>query len=254
MPTLADLAAELGIPAETLASKADVVQKWDGYFSSADQKIADAQKKLEDAQNLQKTIDEQIATFGINESTNIQLQANLAAIKAAKETLEQAGVKLDLKLPEPTKVDPDQDFRTKVVQGFTQMGQAMSVQNRYYQVFGKPMPDDPVSLADEAARNRMSLSDYAEKKYGFSSELQRKQEAELQAKINAGIEAGVKKYQEEHPSNAGHPDLNGGLPSNFPKMPAPRDAKDLRSFSSMTAREKIQSAMERANQAAKPAG
>lgn len=253
MPSLAELAQELGIPAETLASKADVVQKWDGYFSSADSKIADATKKLEDAQALQRTIDDQIATFGINESTNIQLQANLAAIKAAKETLEQAGVKLDLKLPEPTKVDADAMFRENVVKGFTQMGQAMSVQNRYYQVFGKPMPDDPVSLSDEAARNRMSLSDYAEKKYGFQSELQRKSEAELQAKINAGVADGVKKWQEEHPSVAGHPEMNGGLPSNFPKMPAPRDAKDLRSFAGMTAREKIQSAMERANQAAKPA-
>jgi hypothetical protein len=251
MPSLAEFEKSLGLEAGTLTSKPNAEATFSGYFSEAETKLAEAQRLTTDAQNLQRTIDEQIAKFGINESSVIQLQAQLAAVKAAHAELEKNGVKLDLNLPTnlPAVKDPQEAFRENVVKGFTQIGQAMSVQNRYYQTFGKPMPDDPVALADEAARNGMAYDAYAEKKYGFQAEAKRKAEAEVQARIDAGI----KKYQEEHPSNAGHPELNGGLPSNYPAMPKPREAKDLRQFSGLPAREKIADAMRRANEAAKSA-
>lgn len=251
MPTLAELETELGLAAGTLTAKPEVAEKWNGYFSDAESKAAAGQKALDDAKAIQATIDDQIARLGINEATVNSVQAQLAAIKAADETLRKNGVNLDLKLPEPAKVDPEKQFRDNVVRGFQQIGQTMAVQNRYFQVFGKPMPDDPVKLADDAAAARMSVADYAEKKYGFAAEQQKKADAELQAKIDAGIQAGVKKWQDEHPT----PQFGEGpgMPSNFPKMPAPRDAKDLRSFAGLTAREKIADAMSRANQAAKSA-
>ena len=252
MPSLAEFEQALGLEAGTLTSKPNAENTFKGYFAEADTRSAEAERKLREAQTLQATIDDQIAQFGITESTVNNLQATVAALKAAKETLDKNGVKLDLNIPEVTpKADPDQQFRQNVINGFTQIGQTMAVQNRYFQVFGKPMPDDPVKLADEAASARMSVADYAEKKYGFAAEQQRKADAELQAKIDAGIQAGVKKYQEEHPT----PQFGEapGMPSNFPKMPAPRDAKDLRSFAGLTAREKIADAMSRANQAAKSA-
>lgn len=252
MPTVAEIAAELGIPAETLAAKADVVNKWNGYFSEAENKSTQGAKALADAQALQQVIDQNIASFGITESTNIQLQAQIEALKAAQKTLADNGVKIDLNLPTaPAAKSADEQFREKVVAGFTQMGQALQVQNRYMSVFGKALPDDPVKLADEAAGNRMSVSDYAERKYGFAAEETRKS-TEAQAKREQEIrESAVREYREKNPSVAGHPELNGGLPSNYPAIPAPRDAKDLRTFAALPAREKIADAMNRAMQATK---
>lgn len=255
MPTLNELAAELGIPAETLAAKADVVTKWNGFFSDAESKAAAGEKAMNDARALQATIDTQIANFGINETTVAGLQAQVAALKAAQAELEKNGFKLDLKIPDlPNNTpDPVKNLETLIRNGFTQMGQTVDATNRYFRVFGKPLPEDPATLADKAAAQRLSVHDYMERTYNISAEERKQAEAAETAKLEAFAEKKLQAYKEANPSTAGNPNLNGGVPSNFPAMPKPRESKDIREFSSMSARDKIANAMQRANEAAKTA-
>jgi hypothetical protein len=255
MATIQEIAAELGIPAETLTAKADVVTKWNTHFAEADTETAEAARKLEEAQNLQRAVDDQIAKFAVNESSVIQLQAQLAAVKAAQVELEKNGVKLDLNLPTnvPEQKDPTAALLERVTGGFAQIGQAMAVQNRYFNVYGKALPDDPRVLADEANAHRMSLEAYANQKYSFAAEEQRKAAAASQKQMDDYAATKVKEWQEAHPSVMGHPELNGGMPSGYAAMPKPRETKDVRTFAALPTRDKIADAMRRATEAAKPA-
>jgi len=243
--TLAEIAAELEIPAETLAAKPDVVKKYDGLFAASDTAVAEAQRKLAEATALDRVVNENIASFGLTEANVEQLKASNAALTAALESVKKAGFS-GITIPDlpplgkkPT--DPMDDLKSLIVSGFTNVGQTLNVQNKYQRVFGRPMPDDPATLADEAAKMRMPVAQYAEQKYGFAKATA-KQEAEWKAK-------GAEEWKAAHPA----PTFGegGGLPSNHAQMPKPRDAGSVREFAGMTAREKITSAMKRANEAAK---
>jgi len=263
--TVAQIAAELGIDQATLASKAEIISRYDSQISGWEKSASEAQTTLQEAQKLkaqaetlQATIDQNIANFGINESTTIQLQAHLEAVKAAAKTLEEkGGVKLDLNLPtigaKPV-VDPMDNLKGLIVQGFTNINQTQEVNNRYLSLFGKPMPDSPSALADEAAQRRMSVTAWADQKYGLSTKQQEVQQAATAAHEKQIREDAVKEYREKNPSLAGNPDLNGGFPSNYPQVPQPRDGKTVREFAGMSTREKIQNAMSRAKEAVASSG
>lgn len=249
---LATLAAELGIDPAVLAAKPDVTAKWDGYLGNADARYAEAERLKKDAETLQATIDANIASFGVNEATNIQLQAQVDALTAAAKTLEEkGGIKLNLNLPNigtPAAKDPAKELTDLMTRGFSQIGATMAVSNRYASLFGKPMPDDPAKFGDEAAQARMSIADYAEKKYGFSAKEKEISDAAQKAHDDAIRTAAVKEYQDKYPSTAGHPELNGGYPSNYPAMPKPMEQKDFKSFSNMSTREKISAMVGRAQE------
>ena len=252
--TVEELAAELGIPAETLAAKPDVVKKWNSTFatteSNATQKLADAQKQLTDAQNLQRVIDENIRTAGLTETNMAQLQANNAALTAALESVKKAGFTgitiPDLPKPGTSTVDPMDTLKNTIVQGFTNIGQTLNEMNRYQRVFGAPLPEDPQTIADRAAAARLSVHDYVEQTYKVSAKETELATASRQKEMDAYAETKINAYKEAHPSTAGHPELNGGLPSNYPTMPKPREATSVREFASLPARQKIADAMQRA--------
>lgn len=263
--TVAQIAAELGIDQATLASKAEIISKYDNQFSTletsaskAQEQLAEAQRLKAQAETLQATIDQNIANFGINESTTIHLQAQLEAVKAAAKTLEEkGGLKLDLNLPTITPkapADPIDSLKNLIVQGFTNINQAQEVNNRYLSLFGKPMPDSPSALADEAAQRRLTVSQWADQKYGLANKAQevaQQEKAKYEAKLK---EDAIKEFREKNPSYAGNPELNGGFPSNFPQVPQPRDGKTVREFAGMSTREKIQNAMSRAREAVASSG
>jgi hypothetical protein len=264
MPTLKELAAELGIDAATLEAKKDVVTKWDGYFADAERKASEgsraaeeAQRKFAEAQALQAAIDENIAKFGINDATVAQLQASNAAMKAAMDELKKSGINValpDIPTPAaPAAKDPAKELQDILTRGFSQIGQTFNAINRYQRVFGKPLPEDPTMIGDKAAAMRMSVNDYMEHTYKISDEEKRQAETARADHDRKIAEEAVAKYKEEHPITAGHPELNGGMPSNFSRMPAPRDPKSVREFSSMSTREKISNAMQRAREAAQSA-
>lgn len=253
MPSLAELETELGLASGTLTGKADVVAKYDGYYAEADTKASAAQKALQDAQNLQRVIDENIANNGLNETNMAQLRASNAALSAALAEVKKAGF-TGITIPDfpatgTVVSDPMKDLQSLIVNGFTNIGQTLNIANRYTRITGKPLPDDPATLADEARARRMDVATYAEQKYGLTA-LEQKASADRAQKEKDDYAAiKVKEYQETHPSVSGHPELNGGMPSNYPQMPQPRETKSVREFASMSAREKISNGMQRATQA-----
>lgn len=256
--TLSDLASELGIDVSTL--KPESVNKWNGYLSEADTKYQqattaqrEAQEKVEQAKRDQAAIDEQIKSFGVTEARLTELTAANAAYKAALENAKTAGLNIDLSgIPTPaaaTPPDPTKTMRDEYVRNFSNMGAVMKVQSRYQAVFGKPYTDDPVRLIDEATAARMPVEQYAESKYKFAEEQARIEKEARQKEIQAGIDAGVKKWQEEHPVTAGHPDLARGRDSNFSKIYKPRTAQESADFRKMSPKDRIAASVSRVRQA-----
>jgi hypothetical protein len=258
MPTLTELAAELGIPVETLNAKPDVVAKWNGHFTDAEAKLTQAAQLKREADATQALIDQNIASFGNVEATNVQLQAQIEAIKAASKTLEEkGGIKLDLNLPNlnaPAPKDAAKELLDTLTRGFSTVGQTMNEMNRYMRVFGKPLPEDPATLADRASAARLSVHDYVEQTYKVSAEETRLSTERAQKEKDDYAALKVKEYQDAHPSTSGHPELNGGFPSNHPLMPKTMDTGDFKKFSNQSAREKVAAmvgrAQERLSQAA----
>lgn len=260
MPSLAELESELiasgvKIAPGTLTGKAEVAAKWDGYFIEGDTKLAAANKALTDAQNLQRVIDENIAANGLNETNMAQLRASNAAMSAALAEVKKAGFS-GINIPEfqttaPANTDPMADLKGLIVKGFTTAGQMQNVATRYQRVFGKPMPDDPTALADEAAARRLDPAIWGEQKYGFAAAEHKAQETATAAHEAQIAERAVAKYKEDHPLTAGNPELNGGGDSRYPNVPkvSVSDAKSVRELSVMPERQKIAVLMKRSIEA-----
>ncbi len=257
--TVEALAAELGIDPATLQAKPDAVKKWNGYLTEADTKYtqataaqAAARETLEQAKRDQQAIDEQIKSFGLTEARVAELQTANAALNAAIEEVKKQGLNVDLsKLPTPTKheaVDPTKALESRLQTGFSQMGAALRVQTRYQAVFGKPFTDDPVKLIDEALAARLPVDQYAEQKYKFADEEQRRSAAELQAKIDAGVQAGITKYKEENPVTRGHDGLAPGVASRIGKIFKPRNAQETNDFRKLSPRDRIAASVSRARE------
>ena len=83
--TVEEILADLGATVDP--AKTGNVAKWNTALaqteSGAAQKLADAQKQLKDAQDLQRVIDDNITKSGLTEMNIAQLQANNAALTAA---------------------------------------------------------------------------------------------------------------------------------------------------------------------------
>jgi len=247
--TTRELALALGVPEETLTAKADIISQFDQSMSAA---ATEAQRKLEEAQNLDRIVNDNIAKFGMTEANTAQLQASNAALKAALDSVKAQGFNgitiPDLPSITPAAKDPMDSLRETIVNGFASVGQTLGVSTRYQRVFGQPLPDDPATLAQEAQSRRLSVADWAEQKYGITAKETAVNTEREQKRMDDYAAAAVTKYKETNPSVAGHPELNGGMPSGYPNIPKPRDTKSVREFSSMSAREKIASAMTRANE------
>lgn len=247
--TLDTLAAELGIDPTTLAAKGDVVAKWNGYLSEADNKYQtatktqkDALETLEQAKRDQQAINEQIEKFGATEATVAEYRANNAALTAALEEVKKQGFNVtmpNLPTPKANTADPMQELRDRQNLGFQQMGQAMRVQAKFQQIFGKPFADDPIKLVDDAIAARLPVEEYAERKYKFTEESARIATETRQKEVQAGIDAGIKKYKEDNPSTAGNPAFQRGTASRHPQIFKPRDAADGRKFANLPPKERI---------------
>lgn len=98
---------------------------------------------------------------------------------------------------------PDQ-YRAE---GLTVMDQVIRINNEHLRLFGEPLPDDISVLAAEAGRQRLSIKDFAENKYGFAAkraEKQAAQQKERDSKMVAEALAADRKQRAE--MNGGNPD------------------------------------------------
>lgn len=257
MPTLAELANELGIDPAVLSAKGDVVTKWNGYLSGADTKYQDATRaqkeavdKLEQAKREQQVINEQIAKFGMDEARMIELETAIAVRDAALAKVKASGLNVDMSgFPPPTAStppDPTKALTDKVTQGFSLYAQALKTQNTYQNIFGKPFSDDIEALSNEAQQNRMSLFDYAAKKYDFTGEQSKRQKAAQEAH-DADVSAkAVSKYREDHPEI---PLGQRGVASRHPQIVKPRDAQTDKTFRNLPAKERIAQSVARSRAA-----
>lgn len=247
--TLDTLAAELGIDPATLQAKGEVVAKWNGYLTQADTQYREAKTSLEQAQREQQAIDEQIQKFGVTETRLAELESANAAYKAALETAKGQGVNIDLSgIRQPAAAvqqDPIKTVESLMRSNFANMGAAMRVQAQYQGVYGKPFADDPVKLIDEATAARMPVEQYAEQKYKFGEEREKQRQADVQAKIDAGVKAGVTKWQEDHPVTKGNPSLAAGLASKHPQVFKPRTSQETNDFRKMSPRDRIAASVAR---------
>jgi len=258
MPTVDELIAELGI--EIPQEKKDVVTKWNGYFTDADNKLStatklqkDAEENLRRVQEEQKEIQDHIAEFGASEADLAALRANNAAMAASLEEVKKLGF-TNINIPEapkpsgtvkkPNEFDPQgfrQDVNATLVTGF-------DVMNRYQRLYGKALPDDIGQLANEANAARKPFAQYVSEKYDFAGEQKRQQDAAQKAHDEAIAAAAVKKYQEDHPNVRGNPELNSGRESQFSEVKTDKTPKDLREYSNMTDAEKLRRSKQRVMQ------
>jgi hypothetical protein len=255
--TLDNLAAELGIDPATLQAKPEAVAKWNGYLSQADAQYREAKEDLAKAKRDQDAIDEQIQKFGVSEARLAELETANAGYKAALEKAKESGLNIDLsgiRQPVTPAVEPNKTFQDQMRAGFSQMGAALKVQSRYQAVFGKPFVDDPVALVDEAIAAKLPVEQYAEQKYKFSAEQEKQRAAEVQSKIDAGVQAGVKKWQEDHPVTKGNPGLAAGLASKHPQVFKPRTSQESNDFRKMSPRERIAASVSRVRESLAQAG
>jgi hypothetical protein len=257
--TVEEILAELGVTVDP--AKASVVKKWNTTLSAAQgdaqTKLAAAQKQMEDAQALQRVIDDNIRTAGLTETNVAQLQANNAALTAANAALVAAVENIKkqgftgLNIPDLPKitpaatVDPIDKLQETILQGFTNIGQTLNEMNRYQRITGKPLPEDPVVLADKAKNARMSVHDYVEQTYKLA-DLERTQAATAAQKEKDDYAAQkLEEYKAAHPITTGHPELGSGVPSNYPNIPKPSDAAGVREMSGKSPMEKIRMARDR---------
>jgi hypothetical protein len=251
--TVEEILADLGIPAETIAAKKDNIAAWNGKLTTSAtesaQKLADAQKALQDAQNLKHVIDEDIAKNGVNESNLAQLRASNAAMSAALAEVKKAGFTgitiPDFPTTNPAPPDPMANLTTLITNGFTTAGQMQDLSARYFRATGKPLPDNPTALADEAAKRRMDLATWGEQKYGLTAIEQKATADRAQKEKDDYAHAKVEEWKAAHPITNGHPELGAGVPSNFPNIPKPSDAKGVREMAGKSPMEKIRMARDR---------
>ena len=251
--TITDLATELGIDPATLQSKPDAIAKWNGYLSQADTQYREAKELVEQAKRDQEAIDGEIKKFGLTEARVAELETANAAYTAALAKAKESGLNIDLSgihTPAAAVVaDPVKALEAKLQSLTSNLAAGMRVQTKFYATFDKPLPVDIDSLIGEATAARMPVEQYAEQKYKFAEETQKRQDAAIQAKVDAGIQAGVTKYREENPVTKGNPGLAAGLASRYPKVLAPRTSQESKEFRSMPIKDRIASSVTRAREA-----
>ena len=248
MPTVAELAAELGIDAASL--KPEVVTKWNGYLTDADKKYTDstalaaqAQANLTRVQEEQDAINKHIEQYGENESSNAALRANYAAMEAQLKTLKESGMNVNLPaaLPAATTAKGPASFDADKFRGAVSstIADITDLNNRHLLLTGQPMPDRSERIAEEARKAGKSLYDYGAQKYDFAGiELRKNQEKAAAHDAEVAAKA-VKEFREKNPNMTGNPDAMAGAESRFGSIAGPRKTVDIGKFANMSPREKI---------------
>jgi hypothetical protein len=96
------------------------------------------------------------------------------------------------------------DFKAFSSQVGQAIGNLADLQWKYRTLYGSEMPESPTKLAEEATAQRMSILDYAAKKYNFAAkeqELNTKKQQERDDKIRADAVAERDKHWAEKGGN-----------------------------------------------------
>jgi len=256
MPTILELATELGIDPATL--KPEAVTKWNKHLADADTQYAsaaqlkkDAEANLASVQAEKSEIDAYIRQYGESTQTIAALQANNASMEASLKALKDAGMNVTIPTAPaiPAKkadvFDPEQ-FAGRMG---SLMAQSVDASNKYMALYGKPLPDGLETLAREATQARKEVGQYAAEKYDFAGEEKRKSEAAQKTRDAEIAAKAVADYKEKNPVVEGNPFQRPGVDSRYSQVFKPREAADLRKFGNMSARDKVASSVARVREA-----
>ena len=244
--TVEEILADLGVDPATIASKKDAVASWNGKLTAS---ATEAAQKLADAEALHRVIKEDIDKNGINETSMAQLRASNAAMTAALAEVKKAGF-TGITIPDfptntPPAVNPIDSLKNLIVDGFTRTSQVQDLSARYLRATGKPLPDDPSVLVNEAAARRMDVAAWGEQKYGLTAIETQARAAASQKEKDDYAATKVEEWKAAHPITNGHPELGSGVPSNYPNIPKPSNAEGVKAMAGKSPMEKIKMARDR---------
>lgn len=226
MPTVAEILKSAGMGDEDIAKlDAKAVTAMSGVLTAAEQ----AQQQAELAQRAAQQMFENEITPALNGWG--QKEANLTAERDYYKTLatkaKDGGFVAEVppfQAGAPTPVAPNvvpgmpslQELEQKLGGAF---GTLSDLQWQYRSLHGREMPDAPTALASEAAAQRMSLAEYAAKKYDFAgrkaamaADEKKKSEDAIR---KAAIEETDKKWAEKIGSN---PNVRQAQVSNYSEL------------------------------------
>jgi len=230
MPTVAEVLKSAGMTDEQIASiDAKAVEGFTNVLSTAEQERLAA----ETAQRAANELFEKQITPALNEWGN--KEANLVAERDYYKTLadgaKSGGFVAEVPPFQPRNVQDGRfvansnavpgspnidEFRTQVGSA---LGMIADLQWNYNKLFGGPMPDSPTALGEEAGRNRMSLADWAARKYDFdgrrktmAAEESQKREDSIRKEERERV---TREYAEKYSAN---PNMRQGQVSQFAEL------------------------------------
>jgi hypothetical protein len=231
MPTVAEVLKSTGLDDAAIAAlDANAVKAFQGVLTTAEQERQAGELAMRSAEQMfENDITPALNAWG-------QKEANLTAERDYYKTLAEKA-KTGGFIPEappftqprntqgefvaqPGKTgSPDMSqFEDRVVGA---IGNLADLQWQYRTLYGTEMPDAPTALGAEAGRNRMSMADWAAKKYNFEGK-RAEQAAARQKEHDDAIrkevtEAKDREYAERYAAGA-DPNNRRGLISNFPEL------------------------------------
>ncbi|HTF62318.1 MAG TPA: hypothetical protein VK638_06350 [Edaphobacter sp.] len=233
MPTVAEVLKSAGMTDEQIAAMdAKAVEGFTTVLSSAEQERLAG----ETAQRAANDLFEKQITPALNEWGN--KEANLVAerdyFKRLAEGAKNGGFIAEVPPFQPNNPrDPNNgrytangnpvpgspdinEFRSQVGAA---LGMVADLQWNYQKLFGAAMPESPTALGEEAARNRMSLADWAAQKYKFDDRRKQLAQEESQKREDAirkeEREKTTRELSERYGSN---PNVRQGQVSQFAEL------------------------------------
>lgn len=99
----------------------------------------------------------------------------------------------------------------------------------HQRLLGTPLPDDLATLDREATAQRMPFKDYVSKKYNFEAKKQEIVEQREKVKIDAIVAERLKENDQKWAEKMGsNPNVAAGTPSQYTKLKAGVDSKQLK--------------------------
>lgn len=173
MPTIAEVLKAAGLQDDQIkAIDAKAITAFEGMMTQAEQRMSDAELKERAAEQLYETqIAPALNDWGKREAN---MAAELAYYKTQAEKAKDGGFMAEappFKSTAALVVQPGNTGSPDLAAIEAKIGGAFGsmadLNWRYRTLYGREMPDAPTALAAEAASQRMSMVDYAKKKYGF---------------------------------------------------------------------------------------
>jgi hypothetical protein len=231
MPTVAEIFKSQGMTDEQIAAlDQKVIQGFTQVLSTADQAKEAAELKERQLKDYVATqINPMLDEYG---TKNTNLSAEAAFYKAQAEAANANGF-LPADAPGYAATAAPRDPSTgqyvaggnavpgspDLKQYESKIGQAVftlaDLQWRYQSLFGRPMPESPSQLAQEAAAQHMSTVDYAAKKYGFAQKEQEVAAKTRQEEIDRIVNEKVSEHKRQIAERQANPMLAAAETSQF---------------------------------------